>query len=73
MTVGGIIENLSFTRPLDDITDLLGKSLLLELVAAETDPNHIVVKGETLAEAEAGYNVEYTLDSTLRGYEKILD
>ncbi|GJX22082.1 linoleate 13S-lipoxygenase 2-1, chloroplastic-like protein [Tanacetum coccineum] len=78
MTVGGVIENLSFTRPLDDITDLLGKSLLLELVAAETDPSVlvdlvIVVKGETLAEAEAGYNVEYTLDSTLRGYEKILD
>ncbi|GKG46944.1 linoleate 13S-lipoxygenase 2-1, chloroplastic-like protein, partial [Tanacetum coccineum] len=39
MTVGGVIENLSFTRPLDDITDLLGKSLLLELVAAETDPS----------------------------------
>nr|GEU44821.1 linoleate 13S-lipoxygenase 2-1, chloroplastic-like [Tanacetum cinerariifolium] len=40
MTVGGVIENLSFTRPLDDITDLLGKSLLLELVAAETDPRN---------------------------------
>ncbi|PWA77611.1 linoleate 13S-lipoxygenase 2-1 protein [Artemisia annua] len=38
MTVGGILSDLSFTRPLDDITDLLGKSLLLELVAAETDP-----------------------------------
>ncbi|PWA77612.1 linoleate 13S-lipoxygenase 2-1 protein [Artemisia annua] len=38
MTVGGVLSNLSFTRPLDDITDMLGKSLLLELVAAETDP-----------------------------------
>lgn len=39
LTVGGILSNLSLTRALDDIGDLLGKSLLLELVAAETDPS----------------------------------
>ncbi|KAK1426304.1 hypothetical protein QVD17_14975 [Tagetes erecta] len=37
VTVGGALANLS-TRAFDDFTDLLGKSLLLELVAAETDP-----------------------------------
>ena len=42
MTVGGVLSDLSFTRPLDDITDLLGKSLLLELVAAETDPSKCI-------------------------------
>ncbi|CAA0823858.1 Lipoxygenase 2- chloroplastic [Striga hermonthica] len=35
-TVGGILSGLS--RGLDDITDLLGKTLLVELVAAELDP-----------------------------------
>lgn len=38
LTVGGVLSNLS-TRPFDDFADLLGKSLLLELVAAETDPS----------------------------------
>ncbi|KAE8657830.1 Lipoxygenase 2.3 [Hibiscus syriacus] len=37
-TVGGLITNLGFQRGLDDIQDLLGKSLLLELVSAELDP-----------------------------------
>ncbi|KAI3743195.1 hypothetical protein L1987_60901 [Smallanthus sonchifolius] len=37
VTVGGFLSNI-LTKGLDDITDLLGKSLLLELVAAETDP-----------------------------------
>ncbi|KAK8499334.1 hypothetical protein V6N13_010623 [Hibiscus sabdariffa] len=37
-TVGGFITNLGFQRGLDDIQDLLGKSLLLELVSAELDP-----------------------------------
>ncbi|CAH1441574.1 unnamed protein product [Lactuca virosa] len=38
MTVGGVLSNLSVDRAFDDIGDLLGKSLLLELVAAEADP-----------------------------------
>ncbi|XP_024982632.1 linoleate 13S-lipoxygenase 2-1, chloroplastic-like [Cynara cardunculus var. scolymus] len=38
MTVGGVLSNLSITRAFDDIGDLLGKSLLLELVSAEVDP-----------------------------------
>ncbi|XP_076896587.1 linoleate 13S-lipoxygenase 2-1, chloroplastic-like [Bidens hawaiensis] len=36
-TIGGVLSNL-LTKGLDDFTDLLGKSLLLELVAAEVDP-----------------------------------
>ncbi|KAI3738744.1 hypothetical protein L2E82_28867 [Cichorium intybus] len=39
MTVGGVLSSLSLTRALDDIGDLLGKSLCLELVAAEVDPS----------------------------------
>ncbi|KAK2985862.1 hypothetical protein RJ640_009932, partial [Escallonia rubra] len=38
VTVGGFLSNLGLTRGLDDITDVLGKSILLELVAAELDP-----------------------------------
>ncbi|KAJ9555298.1 hypothetical protein OSB04_009912 [Centaurea solstitialis] len=37
VTMGGVISSLDFTKGLDDIADLLGKSLLLELVAAEVD------------------------------------
>ncbi|XP_023739794.1 linoleate 13S-lipoxygenase 2-1, chloroplastic isoform X1 [Lactuca sativa] len=37
LTVGGVLSNLSFTRAFDDIGDLLGKSLLLELVSADAD------------------------------------
>ncbi|KAK2985874.1 hypothetical protein RJ640_009944 [Escallonia rubra] len=39
VTVGGFLSNLGLTRGLDDITDVLGKSILLELVAAELDPS----------------------------------
>lgn len=37
-SMGGIFSNVGITRGLDDIGDLLGKSLLLELVSAELDP-----------------------------------
>ncbi|KAM1158118.1 hypothetical protein FF1_028651 [Malus domestica] len=35
---GGLLSSIGLTRPLDDLTDLLGKTLLLELVSAELDP-----------------------------------
>lgn len=38
LTVGGFLSNLTLSRGLDDITDLLGKSILLEIVGAELDP-----------------------------------
>lgn len=39
LTTGGILGSLvGLTHGLDDIVDLLGKSLLLELVSAELDP-----------------------------------
>ncbi|KAA3490580.1 linoleate 13S-lipoxygenase 2-1, chloroplastic-like [Gossypium australe] len=37
-TVGGFLSNLGLSRGLDDIQDLLGKSILLELVSGELDP-----------------------------------
>lgn len=36
-TVGGALTHLGLDRGLDDIADLLGRSLLIELVAAELD------------------------------------
>lgn len=39
LTVGGFLTHLGLTRGLDDITDMLGQSLLLELVSAELDPS----------------------------------
>ncbi|VFQ75242.1 unnamed protein product [Cuscuta campestris] len=35
---GGILKHLSLSGGYDDLTDLLGKSLLLEIVAAQLDP-----------------------------------
>ncbi|XP_062083950.1 linoleate 13S-lipoxygenase 2-1, chloroplastic-like [Humulus lupulus] len=37
-TVGGFLSNIGLSRGLDDIQDLLGKTLLLELVSAELEP-----------------------------------
>ncbi|GFP94419.1 linoleate 13s-lipoxygenase 2-1 chloroplastic [Phtheirospermum japonicum] len=37
-TVGGALTHLGLSRGLDDIADLLGKTILVELVAAELDP-----------------------------------
>ena len=38
VTAGGFFSSLRLDRGIDDITDLLGKSLLLELVSSELDP-----------------------------------
>ncbi|KAL6966379.1 linoleate 13S-lipoxygenase [Sarracenia purpurea var. burkii] len=38
VAAGGVLSNIGVSRALDDITDLLGKSLLLELVSTELDP-----------------------------------
>ncbi|XP_073063648.1 linoleate 13S-lipoxygenase 2-1, chloroplastic-like [Primulina eburnea] len=37
-TVGGALSHLGLSRGMDDITDLMGQTLLVELVAANTDP-----------------------------------
>ncbi|KAK9068666.1 hypothetical protein SSX86_012781 [Deinandra increscens subsp. villosa] len=42
-TIGGALSNL-LNKVYNDFTDLLGKSLLLELVAAETDPKTGLLK-----------------------------
>ena len=38
-TVTGFFSNLGIERGLDDVKDLLGKTLLLELVHTELDPS----------------------------------
>lgn len=38
ITMAGFFSSLRLDRGIDDITDLLGKSLLLELVSSELDP-----------------------------------
>jgi lipoxygenase len=39
LSVGGFLSNLGIARGLDDIKDLLGKTLLLELVSIDLDPS----------------------------------
>ncbi|XP_070018552.1 linoleate 13S-lipoxygenase 2-1, chloroplastic-like [Nicotiana sylvestris] len=55
-TVGG--TNLSLTRGLDDIGDLLGKTLLLWIVAAELDPKTGIKKPSIKTFAHRGRDVE---------------
>ena len=43
-TVGDFITHLRLDRGLDDIQDLLGKSILLELVSKELDPMTVLEK-----------------------------
>ena len=37
----GLLESLSWLRPLDVITDIRGRSLLVELISAETDTREL--------------------------------
>ncbi|XP_010265847.1 PREDICTED: linoleate 13S-lipoxygenase 2-1, chloroplastic [Nelumbo nucifera] len=63
-TVGGVLSNLGLERGLDDITDLLGKTLLLELVSSELDPQtgteKETIKGyaHTVSKNDEGFKYE---------------
>ncbi|KAH0937908.1 hypothetical protein HID58_005369 [Brassica napus] len=41
----GLLESLSWSRPLDVITDIRGRSLLVELISAETDTRTVMEEG----------------------------
>lgn len=42
ITASGFFSSLRLDRGIDDITDLLGKSLLLELVSSDLDPSKYI-------------------------------
>uniref|UniRef100_A0A5B6ZC57 Lipoxygenase n=1 Tax=Davidia involucrata TaxID=16924 RepID=A0A5B6ZC57_DAVIN len=63
-TVGGFLSNLGLSRGLDDIADLLGKTLYLELVSAELDPKTGLEK-ETIK----GYAHQKSKDGDIVSYE----
>ncbi|XP_008778427.1 probable lipoxygenase 8, chloroplastic [Phoenix dactylifera] len=69
MTVGGLLSNLGPSRALDDTTDLFGKSLLLELLAAEVDPKTGQEKATIQAYAHKGSqdidDIKYECDFTI--------
>ncbi|KAM7280444.1 hypothetical protein ACFE04_007578 [Oxalis oulophora] len=68
-SVGGALDNLGIQRGLDDISDLLGKSLLLELVSNELDPKtgkeKATIKGYArrsgLKNGDVLYEAEFTV------------
>ncbi|ESQ50675.1 hypothetical protein EUTSA_v10022540mg [Eutrema salsugineum] len=41
---GTLLEGLGWTRPLDDITDIRGRSLLVELISTKTDTHTLMEK-----------------------------
>ncbi|XP_074275409.1 linoleate 13S-lipoxygenase 2-1, chloroplastic-like [Silene latifolia] len=57
-TIGGTFSNIGLTRGLDDIADLLGKSLLLGLVSAQLDPKVETEKATIKAYAHRTSNNE---------------
>lgn len=59
-TVGGLLSNVGISRGLDDLTDLLGKSLLLEIVSAEAQP--MTIKGYAHRGKTEGGVVKYEAD-----------
>lgn len=69
LTVGGFLSNLGWTRGLDDISDLLGKTLLLELVSAELDPKtgkekptiKAYAHRKSAKDSEVKYEVDFTI------------
>ncbi|OMO72309.1 Lipoxygenase [Corchorus capsularis] len=62
-TVTGSLANLGISRGLDDIQDLLGRTLLLELVSAELDPKtgfeKETIKGYAHQVRKEGEEVKY--------------
>ncbi|XP_027077107.1 linoleate 13S-lipoxygenase 2-1, chloroplastic [Coffea arabica] len=68
-TVGGILTHLGLSRGLDDITDMFGKTLLLEFVPAELDPKTGLEKPTVKAYAHKtnllGETTEYECDFEL--------
>nr|XP_010943567.1 probable lipoxygenase 8, chloroplastic [Elaeis guineensis] len=76
MTVGGLLSNLGLSRALDVTADLLGKSLLLELVSAEVDPKTGLEKETIQAYAHKGSqdtdDINYECDFTIpKGFGEI--
>ncbi|XP_077215193.1 linoleate 13S-lipoxygenase 2-1, chloroplastic-like isoform X4 [Tasmannia lanceolata] len=67
-TIGGSLTDVGWDRGLDDISDLLGKSLLLELVSSELDPktelekNTIKVEAHTSKLSNSNDGVKYEAD-----------
>ncbi|KAJ9174433.1 hypothetical protein P3X46_013076 [Hevea brasiliensis] len=70
VTVGGLISSVGITQPLDEITDVIGKSLLLELVSADLDSKTGLEKDTVKAYAHIHLGIqkpgEVNLEATLK-------
>ncbi|XP_061998340.1 linoleate 13S-lipoxygenase 2-1, chloroplastic-like isoform X1 [Rosa rugosa] len=66
-TAANILSTLSLTAPLDTLTDIAGKTFLLELVSAELDPKNGLEK-ETIK----GYAHKVNQKETIVTYESVL-
>ncbi|KAL7211189.1 hypothetical protein ACSBR2_014128 [Camellia fascicularis] len=76
LTVGGFLSNLGLSRGLDDIADMLGKSIQLELVSAELDPRtgleKETIKGYAHPTSQEEDEVEYECNFVIpEGYGEI--
>nr|QCQ29235.1 lipoxygenase [Camellia fraterna] len=76
LTVGGILYNLGLSHGLDDIADMLGKSIQLELVSAELDPKtgleKETIKGYAHRKSQEEDEVKYECNFVIpEGYGEI--
>ncbi|KAL2596724.1 hypothetical protein AAZV13_11G119400 [Glycine max] len=58
-TVGGIFSEMAIERGLDDIKDLLGQSILLELASTELDPKKETIKDYAHSKHRSAQEVKY--------------
>ncbi|CAJ1933285.1 unnamed protein product [Sphenostylis stenocarpa] len=68
ITAAGFFSSLRLDRGIDDITDLLGKSLLLELVSSELDPGNDKLKSFCVCEPLMAWPVTGLEKETLKAY-----
>ncbi|KAF5748780.1 linoleate 13S-lipoxygenase 2-1 chloroplastic-like [Tripterygium wilfordii] len=70
-TLGGLLSSIGIERGLDDLNDLLGKSLLLELVSADLDPKtgleKETIKGFAHRASKNGKDVTYECEFEVTG------
>uniref|UniRef100_UPI003980F74C hypothetical protein n=1 Tax=Salmonella sp. s57610 TaxID=3159697 RepID=UPI003980F74C len=65
VTVGGFLSDIKVSSVVDNVTDLFGKSILLELVSAELDPEGLekpTIKGYAHKQGQEGDEVKYECD-----------
>ncbi|XP_043691676.1 linoleate 13S-lipoxygenase 2-1, chloroplastic-like [Telopea speciosissima] len=82
LTIGGVLSNIGVEKGIDDIIDLLGKTLSLELVSSELDPQtgleketikgYAHMSGKNLKEKEVTYETKFVVPESFGAVGAVL-